>query len=197
MKCESCKQEHDGSYGSGKYCNRSCANKRERSEEVKQKISLSSQKERESRSVELKKEIKRKVKSRWDAKILERPFETLTFERLKRRIVLEQDHTCNKCKLKEWLGEQITLELEHKDGNNQNNERENLECLCPNCHSLTLTWKGRNKRNNKNLISDETLCLSLVKNKNNIRQTLLENNLSAKGGNYKRCHRLIKLLEAK
>lgn len=199
MKClnEKCENQHSGSYGSGRYCSRSCSNKRQLTQETKDKISLSLKKERKVRTPELIKQIKDKVKSRWDNKILLRPFETLTFERLKRRIALEQEHSCNKCKLKKWLDERITLELEHIDGDNKNNKRENLECLCPNCHSQTKTWRGRNKKNNKNLVSDETLCLSLVKSNYNIRQALLENELSPKGGNYKRCHRLIKLLDAK
>jgi predicted HNH restriction endonuclease len=37
------------------------------------------------------------------------------------------------------------LEIEHIDGNFENNAEENLELLCPNCHSLTSTYKGANK----------------------------------------------------
>jgi 5-methylcytosine-specific restriction endonuclease McrA len=39
MLCQTCSKEHTGSYGSGKYCCRSCANSRVRTEETKQKIS--------------------------------------------------------------------------------------------------------------------------------------------------------------
>lgn len=38
-----------------------------------------------------------------------------------------------------WMGKPLTLQLEHKDGNNQNNNLENLEILCPNCHTQTPT----------------------------------------------------------
>jgi Zn finger protein HypA/HybF involved in hydrogenase expression len=61
----------------------------------------------------------------------------------RRRVLHQQDGKCKRCGLDEWRGEPLTLELEHKDGNRDNNRRENLECLCPNCHSLTLTWRGR------------------------------------------------------
>ena len=44
---------------------------------------------------------------------------------------------CEKCGNIEWMGQKIPLELHHKDGNRFNNELENLEILCPNCHSLT------------------------------------------------------------
>lgn len=54
-------------------------------------------------------------------------------------------HKCNNCELTDWLGNPIPLELEHIDGNSSNNLLENLELLCPNCHSLTDTYRGRNK----------------------------------------------------
>lgn len=38
----------------------------------------------------------------------------------------------------------IPLEVEHIDGNYKNNKEENLILLCPNCHSLTSTYKGAN-----------------------------------------------------
>lgn len=37
------------------------------------------------------------------------------------------------------------LEIHHKDNDPTNNTFDNLEVLCPNCHSLTSTWKGANK----------------------------------------------------
>jgi hypothetical protein len=54
-------------------------------------------------------------------------------------------HKCNNCELTDWLGNPIPLELEHIDGNSSNNKLENLELLCPNCHSLTDTYRGKNK----------------------------------------------------
>ena len=40
----------------------------------------------------------------------------------------------------------IPIELEHIDGDFKNNKEENLKLLCPNCHSLTKTYKGANKK---------------------------------------------------
>jgi hypothetical protein len=54
------------------------------------------------------------------------------------------NHQCNMCKNTEWLGSPIPLELDHIDGDRTNNLLENLRVLCPNCHSLTPTYRGKN-----------------------------------------------------
>lgn len=67
---------------------------------------------------------------------------------LKKRLLKENllEYKCYnpKCGITEWLGEAITLQLEHKNGNNKDNRIENLCLLCPNCHSQTETFAGRN-----------------------------------------------------
>ena len=65
---------------------------------------------------------------------------------IRRKVLEEQNYKCNRCGLDEWQGHTLVLELEHKDGVRNNNERSNLECLCPNCHSLTYTWRGRSRK---------------------------------------------------
>ncbi len=54
-------------------------------------------------------------------------------------------HQCSCCKRRKWLQEPIPLELHHKDGDNKNNLLSNLELLCPNCHSQTENFRGKNK----------------------------------------------------
>lgn len=44
-----------------------------------------------------------------------------------------------------WQGGFIALELHHKDGDSTNNELDNLEWRCPNCHALTENYRGKNK----------------------------------------------------
>ena len=54
-----------------------------------------------------------------------------------------------------WQGKCITLQLEHKNGNNSDNRLSNLEYLCPNCHSQTTTYGSKNhhiKTFNKRLL---------------------------------------------
>lgn len=44
-----------------------------------------------------------------------------------------------------WQDGKISLEIDHLDGENTNNSIENLRYLCPNCHALTDTYRGKNK----------------------------------------------------
>lgn len=110
----------------------------------------------------------------------------------KKYLIQERGHKCEKCGLSTWLDKIITLELEHKDGNNRNNEKVNLQLLCPNCHSYTETWKGRNlvKKKQQEYISDEQF-LDALKATKNIRQALISLNLTPKGANYERAYRVL------
>lgn len=101
------------------------------------------------------------------------------------------EYKCNKCGIKDWNGKNITLEIEHKDGDNWNNKQNNLELLCPNCHSQTLTFRKRKNIIIKKQITDDEI-LEQLKNCTNINQVLINLNLSNSGGNYKRVHKLIK-----
>lgn len=70
--------------------------------------------------------------------------------------ILEQK--CSKCGLgNQWQGEPISLQLEHIDGNHFNNDIANLTLLCPNCHSQTSTWCGRNVNKNKCIVCDKII----------------------------------------
>ena len=45
--------------------------------------------------------------------------------------------------------DKVPVELEHVDGNSENNNLDNLKLLCPNCHSLTSTYKALNRGNGR------------------------------------------------
>jgi len=68
---------------------------------------------------------------------------------VKKYIKQKYNYTCTKCKNDTWLGQPITLEVEHIDGNGDNNIESNLTLLCPNCHSQTPTFKGANRGNGR------------------------------------------------
>jgi 5-methylcytosine-specific restriction endonuclease McrA len=53
--------------------------------------------------------------------------------------------SCRRCGIATWLGEPLSLELHHINGVGQDNRLENLTLLCPNCHSQTDSWGGRNR----------------------------------------------------
>ncbi len=58
------------------------------------------------------------------------------------------EYECSKCELKNmWNNKKITLQLDHINGNSSDNRLENLRFLCPNCHSQTDTFTGKNRRN--------------------------------------------------
>jgi hypothetical protein len=57
---------------------------------------------------------------------------------------------CAICGISEWCGEHLVLHLDHVNGNRFDNRIENLRVLCPNCHSQTSTYCGRNKRRRSN-----------------------------------------------
>jgi Zn finger protein HypA/HybF involved in hydrogenase expression len=84
------------------------------------------------------------------------PFEEILVENskntnnssLKRRLIKANllEYRCYNCNLTNWLGKPISLELEHKNGIHSDCRLENLELLCPNCHSQTSTYSGKNSK---------------------------------------------------
>ena len=67
---------------------------------------------------------------------------------LKRRLLTEglKENRCEACGLTEWLGRSLSMALHHLNGDGRDNRLENLQLLCPNCHSQTDNFSGRNRR---------------------------------------------------
>lgn len=65
---------------------------------------------------------------------------------LKRRLLKHGllGNICSVCKINEWNGKMLTLHLDHINGINNDNRLSNLRLLCPNCHSQTVTYCGKN-----------------------------------------------------
>lgn len=55
-------------------------------------------------------------------------------------------YECQICAIKEWNGQELSLQLDHINGKSNDNRLENLRFLCPNCHSQTETYAGKKKK---------------------------------------------------
>jgi DNA-binding CsgD family transcriptional regulator/5-methylcytosine-specific restriction endonuclease McrA len=67
---------------------------------------------------------------------------------LKRRL-LElglKEERCERCGIAEWHGARLVMALHHVNGDRHDNRLDNLQLLCPNCHSQTENFSGRNRR---------------------------------------------------
>lgn len=132
------------------FCSRSCANARQHSEETKLKMSRSA-------SVvgpEARKRRAESAKAKWADPVFRetnltarkqlvksRSFDTFSLCHKKKLVREEQEGKCARCRLDSWQGEPLVIEIDHIDGDTNNNTRSNLIGLCPNCHSLTPSWR--------------------------------------------------------
>lgn len=84
-------------------------------------------------------------------KILEGLYPQYQTNKLRIRLINEgiKEEKCEQCGITNWNGKKLSFELEHKDGNSSNHKLENLEILCPNCHSQTPTYRGKNTKQRK------------------------------------------------
>ena len=76
---------------------------------------------------------------------------TLYHKTYKRYLIIKYG---NKCMEFDWdrvnpTTGKVPIQLEHMDGNSENNSLDNLKLLCPNCHSLTPTYGALNKGNGR------------------------------------------------
>ncbi len=93
---------------------------------------------------------------------------------------------CEQCGLTEWLNQPINLEVHHINGDRTDNRLENLQLLCPNCHSYTPNFT---KPGDKRQKSEEEFVQALQES-TSIRQALNRLDLTG-GGNYDRAWELI------
>lgn len=179
MKCEYCSNEHDGTYGSGRFCKQECSrgfSTKSRRVEINQRVS-EKLKGKETwnkgltglvglkgfkHSEETKEKI-RKSRAIPLKDILTGKYPNYQSIKLKIRLINEGllEDKCCKCgwSVKRKNAKYSACELHHRDGNPYNNKLENLEILCPNHHSLTENFRFNNKSHKKKNIIVEMIVL--------------------------------------
>lgn len=201
--CENCNSDFSIIIGSGRFCSvkcsRSFATKNKR-KEINEKVSKTlTGKSTPGRGFVSGFDPRRKVftkddrvkaaiasRKSLDDRISKTPFELLSKNVIKCLILSEQSDKCL-CGIDSWNGVKLSLQLDHINGDRRNNTRENLRMLCPNCHSITPTYGGRNKIKRK--VLDKELVESL-KSSDNIHQALKKVGLE-NGRNYQRAKKLV------
>lgn len=81
-------------------------------------------------------------------------------KRLKIRLINEGllEYKCKCGNIGTWQGKTLVLQLEHKNGINNDNRLKNLEFLCPNCHSQSEIFAGKNNNNSNKKIKTVKYC---------------------------------------
>ena len=176
MICENCSSKHDGSYGSGRFCNSICAhgfstkcNREEISRKVSKTLGGKNYKPKEKFCLCCGKKLTHSQRkfctnyctseyyyllfiNRWKLNIENGiSGKGSTSRHLKKYLLKKYYNSCQKCGwniINKYLNS-LPLELHHIDGDYTNNREENLELLCPNCHSLTSTYKASNKKSKR------------------------------------------------
>lgn len=87
-----------------------------------------------------------------------------------RALTILRGRKCKKCGRTEWEGQEIPLCVHHIDGNHINNQIENLQVLCPNCHAQTDNYCGRNKRKRAPITEEQFV--EALQSSSSIRQAL-------------------------
>lgn len=157
MKCLLCNKDLTNT-GARKFCNRSCA--------ASYNNKISPKRKRVARAcLNCGKEtfyIKNTKEGKYCSNKCqgEYRFKTITMQRiedghcrdsitLRKYLTMTREYKCESCGIAEWNDKKLSLHVDHINGDADNNKPTNLRLLCPNCHSQTETFCGRNKKNTK------------------------------------------------
>ncbi len=136
--------------------------------------------------VELKFTYKRQkytISKKYDLKdVLVENSQYKSMSTLKKRLFKEKlkEYKCEKCGISEWNGEKIELQLHHINGINNDNRLENLQILCPNCHSQTDNYSGKNSNRENNTTNIHSKKSMSIKEWNDFKEKMWVNNHPSK-----------------
>ena len=77
---------------------------------------------------------------------------------IKRRLLMAGllSNRCEACGIRDWRGKPLSIQIDHINGIRDDYRLENLRMLCPNCHSQTETFAGRNSSQGKSTRQDKS-----------------------------------------
>ena len=162
--CEKCGKIMIEKYGSGRFCSRACANSRDKSGLAKASIRVTQASKIyicEHCGKEFYKQkgngkfccaecaAAYRGKMHYEKYLADNSIAwgQKNMRQYKKYFLDEQNHHCAICGMKdEWNGKKLVFILDHIDGNADNNNRDNLRLICPNCDSQLDTFKSKNKK---------------------------------------------------
>ncbi len=68
---------------------------------------------------------------------------------LKLYLIDKYGHKCSVCSNSEWLNKPIPIQLDHRDGDSENDKEYNIRLICPNCHAQTPNYCRKNKNSKR------------------------------------------------
>lgn len=170
MICENCNNEHDGSFASGRFCCRVCSRsfstkskRKEINRKVKEKLTgvkFSEERRQHLRNIWKARDGGRKLSNSTDVFVKDSGYSTTT---VKKRLLEEEfkNYKCEICLIDEYNNLPITLQLHHVNGDNKDQTLNNLQLLCPNCHSQTDNFAGKKGIRTRNVVVPENSAISL------------------------------------
>jgi hypothetical protein len=158
-KCKKCGKDFIPEKGLVNHCSLYCRNQKpcsEKTKSLKSKIIKKNWADGAYSNTDWSKvnsnpdKIKNQIET-WEKKTNDRLLsgEPLHVQTVRKILTKRRGNLCYICGLSDWLGDKISLETHHIDGNNKNNTIDNLQILCPNCHSQTNNYRGKNIKQKK------------------------------------------------